>query len=184
MRVINLLPSSEQQALRQENLFHSFIRFLIFSAASYIILIAVMLGCSFYLQSTFLGVDADIKSNQAIIDRQDNNAIRQEVQKQNNIIVDYNNLSTASPKWSGVLSEFAKLVPSDVVLTSLAANTKTGKIDVLGVGTTRDAVLKLRSNINDSKLFKNINLPLENLQKPSNVVFSYTFYLADGALKK
>ncbi len=183
MRVINLLPLAEQRAIKQETLFRSFRKFLFFSLTTYILIIAILFGWKFYLQSTLVGVDVDIKKNQAIVDSQDNNAIRQAVQKSNNTVVDYLNFTATNPKWTNVLNELAEIVPSDVILTSLVANTKTGKIDILGVGLTRDAVLTLRSNIAASKTFKNINLPLENLQKPNNVVFSYTFYLAEGAIK-
>jgi Tfp pilus assembly protein PilN len=184
MKVINLLPQSEQKSIRQEKLFSSFRKFLLASAMTYALVIAGVVGWKFYLQSTLVGVDADIKKNQAFIDKQENDNIRKEAQKNNNTVTDYITLAKANPNWSNVLIELSRLVPSDVVLTSLAANTKTGKIELLGVGLTRDAVLKLRSNIAGSSTFKNINLPLENLQKPTNVVFSYAFYLADGALKK
>ncbi|MDB4939606.1 MAG: hypothetical protein JWO40_31 [Candidatus Doudnabacteria bacterium] len=183
MKLINLLPPSEQKVLQQEKLYGGLLRFLIASVVSYAIVIVVLIGWRFYLQSTLDNVDIDIKKNQALIDRQDNDTIRKEVQKTNNTNTDYINFAANNPNWSKVLIGFSKLVPKEVVITSFNANTKSGKIDILGVGLTRDAVLQLRSNIDGSPLFKNINLPLENLQKSSNVLFNFTFYLADGALK-
>jgi Tfp pilus assembly protein PilN len=184
MRVINLLPKSEQKALAQENLFTYFKRFVMFSAGSYVLLILILLGWRIYLNSTYSDLDGDIKRSQALIDRQDNDAARKQIQKYNNTSTDYLSLAAASPKWSKVLESFSRMVPSDVLITSINANTKTGKIDIAGVGLTRDAVLALRSNIAASQLFKNVNLPLENLQKPSNVVFNYSFFVADGVLTK
>lgn len=184
MKVINLLPQTEQKELQQEKLFRSFRKFLIACGVSYALLIAGLIGWKIFLTTTLANVDSDIKKNQALIDRQDNDAIRKEVGKINNTNADYLAFAANNPTWSKVLAAFSNLVPSDVVITSFNGNTKTGKIDILGVGTTRDAVLTLRANIANSSMFKNINLPLENLQKPANVVFNYTFYLADGALKK
>jgi hypothetical protein len=99
MRVINLLPKSEQKALAQENLFTYFKRFVVFSAGSYVLLILILLGWRIFLNSTYSDLDGDIKRSQALIDRQDNDAARKQIQKYNNTSTDYLCLSAASPKW-------------------------------------------------------------------------------------
>jgi hypothetical protein len=177
MKIINLLPKIEQKYIAQEKLAVAFGKFLAISAVSYAIIIAGLIGWRVFLQNTLDNVDTDIKTKQAIIDREGNDQIRKEVIKENAAISDYLNFAKTNPQWSTVMTAFSKLVPSDIIITSLNANTKTGKIDLLGVGLTRDAVLALRSNIVNSPLFKDINLPLENLQKANNVTFSYSFYL-------
>jgi Tfp pilus assembly protein PilN len=184
MKVINLLPQSEQKNLQQEKLSASLRKFLISSAISYGFIILLLVGWRFYLQGTLANVDSDIKKNQALINRQDNDILRKQVQKINNIDTDYLNLAKVNPQWSKILLAFKKLVPNDVLITSLNANTKTGKIDIIGVGLSRDSVLALRTNIANSPVFQNVNLPLENLQKANNVVFNYSFFIADGALTK
>ncbi|GAC1574107.1 MAG: hypothetical protein NVS3B9_5480 [Candidatus Doudnabacteria bacterium] len=183
MKVINLLPQTEQKIIQQEKFQQSFKKFLVACVLSYFLLSALLIGWRLYLMATLANVDSDIKKNQSIVDRQDNDTLRKQVMQINGTTTDYLTLTGSNPKWSKILMAFASLVPGDSIITSLNGNTQSGKIDIVGVGATRDSVLLLRSNIAGSPLFKNINLPLENLQKPTNVLFSYTFYLADGALR-
>lgn len=145
-------------------------------------MVAIFIAWRFYLQSTLSNIDNDIKKAEALISSQDNQKTKAEVEKNNNIVADYNNFTATNPLWSPVLETFAELVPDTVSIVNFSANSKTGKIDISGTGQTRDAVLLLRTNILASNKFRNINLPLENLQKPTDTPFNYSFFLAPGVL--
>lgn len=183
-RVINLLPGGEQQSLGYERRFMAVRRFVIWSAISYAILLGGLAYWRFDLDRTLQNVDADIDREKQLIAKQDNDQVKQQIVKDNNVLSDYNTFAAANPQWSGVLAQFAKLVPGDVIITSFNANTKSGKIDITGIAANRDSeAVTLRNNLAASPLFKSVNLPFENLQKATNVDFSYTFYLNDNILK-
>lgn len=179
MKVINLLPKTEQEHLDRKKLLITLRGFLLASVFSYALVVLILLGARVYLEKTLANLDYEIAEQLAIVSKEDNVQLQNQIDNINNITTDYNNLSETSPSWSNILEEFSKLVPEGIKVDTFNANTKSGKIDISGVGNTRDAVLALRSNIAKSEIFKDIDLPLENLQKPTDAQFHYTFYVAN-----
>lgn len=179
MKQINLLPKSEQKLIHQEKIYASIKTFMFWSFFMYIIVAFALVGGKYYVQYAASNLDADIAQQKAIIGKQDNVNLKKEIDNYNAIVTDYNQLTKNFPTWSKVVKAFADLVPPEIYLTNFSANTKTGKIDIIGVGGTREAVLELRDNILASPEFRNIDLPFENLAKAKNVSFHYTFYVKE-----
>lgn len=182
MKIINLLPPTEQRLLRKNRVFSSLKKFVWASVMTYIVVVLVLVGYRLYLQKNLSSLDNQINEEQQIISKGDNVALQKEITDINKTVSDYNRLVEENPKWSKVLEEFAKLVPDGIYITGFSANGSTGKIDIKGTGLTRDSVLALHTNIAASKIFKNVDLPLDNLQKPTNVQFHYSFFLQDKVL--
>lgn len=179
MKVINLLPQTEQEHLDRKKVLITLRGFLLASALSYAVVVAILLGTRVYLGNTLANLDQDIAKQLAIVSKEDNVKLQNQIDSINNITTDYNKLSETNPRWSNILEVFSKLVPEGIYVETFNSNTKSGKIDISGTGDTRDAVLVLRSNIAQSSMFKDIDLPLENLQKPTDAQFHYTFYVAN-----
>lgn len=184
MKIINLLPPQEQDLLRKQKVFYSLKAATAVSFLSYLVIVGILFGWRMYLASSLTSLDNQIVEQNRIISGQDNTELKKEADRYNFIAGDYKKFMAEMPEWSRVLAEFAALVPGDVQITSLNGNTVSGKIAISGKSRTRDSVLTLRSRIASSSYFKNIDLPLENLQKPTNVEFRYTFYLKDNVLIK
>jgi hypothetical protein len=179
MKQINLLPKSEQKLLHQEKIYASVKTFMFWSFFMYIVVAIVLVGGKYYVQYAANNLDTEIAQQKSIISKQDNVNLKKEIDNDNAIITDYNLLGKNVTTWSETLKIFSDIVPPEIYLTSFSSNSKTGKIDIVGVGGTRESVLLLRDNIIASSEFKDIDLPFENLQKSINVPFHYTFYLAD-----
>ena len=179
MKLINLLPPSEQKLIHQEKIFANVKTFLFWSFFTYAIFAGLLIGGKYYVIYTTSSVDSEIERQKAIISKQDNINLKKEIDRNNAIVSDYNTIAKNIEKWSSTLRTFANLVPQDVYVTNLSANTKTGRIDVNGVGGTRESVLLMRDNILEIDKFKNIDLPFENLKKERDVDFHYTFYLKE-----
>ena len=182
MKIINLLPPEEQKQLRQEKIFANIKIFFYFAIASYVLLFLSFLAWRTYILLNGSNLDLMVQRTQQLITQQNNDALKIKIQYNNNLVSDYNNLYPQSPKWSKILIEFANLVPNGVVLNSFNASSSDARIDIAGTAATRDEVLLLRQNIANAADFKNINLPLENIAKPDNVDFHYTFYVNDNVL--
>ena len=183
MRIINLLPKSEQDELKTQQIYVVLRKLLVFSGIVYVLVAAILIGYRFYMQSTLNDLGNQIDKQKAIISKQDNSAIRQEVNDDTAAVANYNHLVDVNPNWSGVLEELAKLLPPGVSITHLNVNTGSGKILISGGALNRDSILQLRLNILASKYFQNIDLPLDNLQKPANTTYHYSFSLTKDALK-
>jgi len=80
------------------------------------------------------------------------------------------------------LSELTSLVPSDVIINNFSYTKDKKVLIVTGHADSRTSLLAFKDSLNASKLFTNINVPLESLEKPFNVDFSITLTLVPEAV--
>ncbi len=183
MKKLNLLPSHKQSELYYEDLYHSVSVAAVLSAAILLLGILAQVGVWFYLDNKEKSVTADVETLKQQIDKTENAQLKQEIKLINNQMNDFESLAKLSPKWSAVLRAFSAQVPSGVKIGSFSAETKTGKIEISGYSPTRELVIELYNNINsDKENFRDIDYPLENVAKPTNVNFNYSFFIKEGIL--
>lgn len=183
MKRINLLPHHKQTELYYENLYHSVSVAAVLGVAILLLGIVVQVGVWMYLDSKEQSIIAEVETLKQQIDKTENSALKQEIRLINSQMQDFETLAKSSPKWSSVLRTFSSLVPEGVKISSFTADSKTNLIEVAGYSPTREMVIELYNNINaDKEHFKDIDYPLENVAKPTNVQFTYSFYIQDGVL--
>jgi len=183
MKHMNLLPKPKQQELHYEQLLHSVIVAIVISTVIMSLGIIAQLGVWTYFDRSQVTTMRSIKELTQAINKTENAELKKEIQLVNSQIKDFANLSTATPKWTVVLEAIAAQVPPDVTIARITADEKTGKIDIAGYSPTREQVIALYNNINsDQKHFKDIDYPLENVSKPTEVQFKYSFFIQDGIL--
>jgi len=182
MRIINLLPKAEQTLIKQEKILSTGRRGVIYAYLTYGLLLLILIGTRIYMQQNLPKLDSLIQRDQDILSKQDNTNFKNAINLDNATINDYLTLAARNPTWSKVLEQFAKDVPPGVEVQNLNASTSNGKIAITGTAETRDAVLQLRRNIIADPLFENIDLPLDNLQQPTNLQYHYTFFVKIGQL--
>lgn len=183
MKLINLLPKIKQMELRYESFFRGLLMIFILSLVSFAAVFISQLGAKFYLQAKGAAINAEITQLKSQVDKQENAGLKKKIQNINDIIADFNNLSV-SPKWSRVLKAFAPLPPSEVKINSFTIEPAKKSISITGNSPTRELVIELYNAIlNDKENFYNIDYPLENVAKGTNVNFHFTFYIQDKLLK-
>ncbi len=183
MKHINLLPKNKQTELYYEDLYHS--TKVAVALGVFILLLGVVsqVFVSVYLRNKENSQVTEIESLKQQTDKTENAEQKTQIRLINNRMQDFEKLAADSPKWSVVLRAFSSLVPKGVKISSFRADSKTGKISIAGFSPSRDQVIELYNNINtDKDHFKDIDYPLENVAKPVNVNFNYTFYIQDGIL--
>lgn len=72
--------------------------------------------------------------------------------------------------WTNFFVKFSKLMPDGLVLNNLIINNN--KILLAGSAKLRDQLLVLKNNLENSELFSNVEIPLENLLKKEQVDFN------------
>jgi|GEM_PF-4740359 len=169
--------------IKQERIFFNVRSATWFSIAVYVLLIGGLIGTRFYMQQNLGNLDNEIKKEQVIISKQDNVVLKNSISADNAAVQDYNNLAVLNPNWSKVLEKFVSLVPPGVEVQDFKGNTESGEIDITGTALSRDAVLQLRDNILNDPMFKDINLPLDNLQQPANLSWHYAFFVKTNLLQ-
>ncbi len=183
MKRINLLPKLKQRELAYERTLYSLS--VAATAGVVILILGVLLqfGVWTYLNNKMQASTAEIEQLKRVANKSENATVKEQIKKANSQISDFNSLLSKTPKWSKVLTAFAANVPYSVKITQFTADATKNEVTIAGYSPTRDLVIDLYNNINaDKNHFKNINYPLENVTKPTDVKFNFTFSIADGVL--
>lgn len=184
MREINLLPKSKQSELHYEKVLHALFKVVWISVMSFAVVFLAQLAVKLYLEGQLRYLQAKTATLRGQVDKNENAQIRLEINAINNRIADFKNLSDGTPKWSKVLKAFAVLPPSEVRIETFNLDFTKKMVSITGVSPTREKVIETYYNIlNDSKNFNNIDYPLENVAKPTDINFHFTFYVNDSLLK-
>lgn len=180
---MNLLPKPRQQELRYEKLFHNVSVAVIISTAVLLLGVVAQLGVWTYLERSQVTRARDIEELKQAINKPEQAQQKEEIKLANNQMTDFIALSGQTQQWSVVLEALANKVPINVKISRLTADAKTSRIDIAGYSPTRESVIELYNNINSDKdHFRDIDYPLENVSKPTDVRFKFTFYIKEGVL--
>ena len=183
MKRINLLPKARQTELAYEQTLYSISVAIAVAIVVLILGVILQFGVFTYLNRKSQASTAEIEQLKRVANKTENATVKEQIKKANSQVSDFNALLAKTPQWSKVLEAFIVNVPKTVKITDFTANSVKNEITISGYSPTRDLVIDLYNNINaDKDHFKNINYPLENVTKPTNVKFSFTFLMVDGFL--
>lgn len=183
-RIINLLPKEKQQELKYQAIASGMVKVWWISIGTFLIVVCAQLATKIYLEHQASQLAGSIEQFQQQVNKQDNAAIKVKITAINNSIGDAKTLRDESPKWSNVFKAFSDLPPQAVNITSFVVDSKNKSIAISGRAPTRESVIELYNNIlGDSKHFSGIDYPLENVAKPINNNFHFTFSVLDEVLK-
>jgi Tfp pilus assembly protein PilN len=185
MKRLNLLPRPQQKELAYERVFYSVGVAAAIAVVILLLGVVVQFGVYTYLNRKIQASETQIEELKRIANKSENATVKEQIIHVNSQIQDFANLNNKTPQWSKVLAAFVKNVPAGVRIVQFEADTAKKEIKISGYSPTRDLVIDLYNNINsDKEHFKNINYPLENVTQPANVMFNFTFMVADGVLVK
>ena len=174
---VNLLPEGEQKEIRLEKLTSHLLNFFVWIFLSLVALTLVFLATRFFLRSELKMVSEQIVQQRQVVSKEENQKLKMKLDDFNTDLANYVNLEKNHAVWSDVLVSFAQLVPPDVSIDSLVADRKSRNIKIAGFAKSRESVLKLRDYLLSSDYFEQVNFPLSNLAKPTNLSFHYSFYV-------
>jgi Tfp pilus assembly protein PilN len=161
---------------------------IVFIRLSIFMLLLVFVGqftTRFYIREIDHSYESQIEQLKLETDKQENADLKKQIQDINAIVADYNQLASSTPKWSAVVTAFAGHVPEGVKLQTFSADAAKLKIDIAGISPTREKVIELYNSIaGDTEHFANIDYPLENIARPVNVPFHFTFFIKEDFLRK
>ncbi len=181
---INLLPKESQSELGLRAWYRALLRVYILGAASFLFLIILFFSVTWYFALAEKGLQAEAEQLRTSAATEDTAKIKREVKSINGYIEDYISLSAAAPKWSQLLREFTVLVPAGVQIQSFTVDNVKKVVTVQGFGLTRQDVLALYDAVvANADKFSNIDYPLENVSKPTDINFHYSFTVKDSLLQ-
>ncbi|MBI5530056.1 MAG: hypothetical protein HY918_00970 [Candidatus Doudnabacteria bacterium] len=184
MKLINLLPKNKQRELHYEVMLHSLWVLVWATAFSFILVLMAQFGTKFYLQIEAGVYKAEIADLQGQVSKQENADIKKKIKAVNDTVSDFQNLANSSPKWSKVIKAFVVLPPPGTKINTFVVEPVKKTITINGLSSSRETVIQLYNNIlKDSAEFYNVDYPLENVAKPNNSPFHFTFSIQDSLLK-
>ncbi len=183
MKRINLLPKPKQNELIYEQIFHSVLVAVVIGICILLAGVAAQMAVWAYLDRSQVALIDDIDKLRRATDKTENAELKKQIQYVNSQMKDFEKLASQQPQWSKVLDAFASQIPEGVKISEFIANNADLEVDIAGYSPTRELVIELYNNINsDKEHFKDIDYPLENVAKPTDVQFHFTFHIQDGVL--
>lgn len=184
MKIINLLPIDKQKELRLNRLFGVVVSLVWLACATFILVLLAQIGTKVFLQGQEEGLKIVIDDLKAQASKEENAKIKNRIKELNDIVTDYRNLSASVPRLSKVIRKLAPLVPSEVNLSSMRVDSLKKQIDITGFSPTRELVIELYENVKaGAENFPNIDYPLENVARPTDISFHFTFNINPELLK-
>jgi Tfp pilus assembly protein PilN len=183
MKLINLLPKSENRELKLTLLGQQMINFWIYVSLSLIVFFILALAVNVFLRSEITKNNNVIESKKQELSSSNTQQLEARVQALNSQIRAIDNLRENHYNWSEVMLELSRVTPEDVRLNVVSIERASGKVEVTGNGLTRDAVIEFWANVKKSKYFRNINFPFSNLEQDKNAQFEYSFYVNFDSIK-
>ncbi|MDP3741455.1 MAG: PilN domain-containing protein [bacterium] len=182
-RYINLLPPDFQKQVKLEKLQSQVVSFGIWSAVSLLVFATILFASFVVLKQSLIGLAEEVAVQTKVLDEIKETSVRKEVEIYNNNLKNFETLAAARNDWSVVLMEIARTLPKDMTIDSLTINRLDKKVELGGHSRSRDQVLQFRKNLVSSSYFTNVNFPLANLEKPTDLNWKYRFFLNPAPTK-
>lgn len=169
MIIINLLSPEQKKELKIKRIYLA-IKEVVMLILLFTSIIAIMLGVSRYVLEEQLAdiIERNISTINA--GQQVNNQIIV-LNKKINLI---NDVQKNFKHWSVFFKKISQLTPDEIIYNSLKIYHQEAILELQGTAQTRQDLLKLQKNLEESQLFKKVDLPLNNLIEKENNTFNIT----------
>lgn len=178
MLFLNLLPSQFKTESKLKNLFWVVVR-----AGNILLFTAIIISASFYVSYKILDNFFDVVNNTSfLMQTQVENPI--EVKKVNRRINNVEDIQSRSFTWIGVFDAISHNMPRDIYIESLEIDKQKNKVSMQGIALTRQSLVYLKENLENSSQFTDMKFPLENILKKKDIHFDITFKFQSSKIDK
>jgi Tfp pilus assembly protein PilN len=130
---------------------------------------SLLLIARFILQNQFTRI-----VNETSLVTADNRILERKVEVMNNFIKDASVAEKQFQSWTPFVITLTRTVPAGVIFESITIDPEK-KVTLTGNAKTRSDLLQLKDNLEALEVVEKINLPVEDLVKPTNVPFKIQF---------
>ncbi len=174
---LNLLSPAKKLNLKKKKTFLQVTRFVSYSLLTLIFAFIFMKGTSFLINEEIASVTASIDTATRIPQTTEDTSLEAKITQYNNLVKSTNNKLAAYIKWSTIIEDFTKTVPSGIQLTYLGMDKTNKKIKLRGKANTRDDLVNFKNNLDDNKNYSNIDIPITNFLEKTDIDFTIDFNL-------
>ena len=162
---LNLLPKNKKAEIGLTQFYITLKNVIILMLLITIMVAIVLLATKAALQNHFNEIVA-----QSTLTTQYATSFNQGVQKFNKKLSTVEKIQQDYVAWTDFFIIISQLVPPDVTISSIDSNLQ--KTLIFGVAKDRNALLQFQQNLKNSNIFKNVETPLENLLKRTDIDFN------------
>lgn len=173
--MINLIPNQEKKEMTKAFYYRVVVLFLITIGASFLVLFVAILPAYFlsYSKKIIVNKKLEVQKNEPVplIDQETLSVIKELDNKLDLIENAENNKFTVSQKVVNaiILKKMQSIKITDIFYENDLNKGK--KISIQGIAPSREALLSFRLALESDTLFKQVNLPISNFIKGSNIKF-------------
>lgn len=170
---LNLLPPQERETIRINYLNRKIIilgGYFIFILFIFSIVLSVI-----FTTINFKAINAqnNLKETQNKLIFEGFENIQNQLKNANDKIKNVHQIQQNYKYYSVVIEEIIKIIPPDIKITAISANQN--QFEIKGFAPNRNLVADLKTSLEQSSHFKEINSPLANFLQAENVNFTFSF---------
>lgn len=138
-----------------------------------LILFAVLINATFiFISREMLNKDFErIKSQKQLI-HMHSQPFNIEVSEINRRMNKINQIQKEYTKWSETILELSRLIPNNVIISTIELNKTSDKFSIAGTAKYREDFISLKENLETSDIVFNLSSPLSNLLHQEDLKFS------------
>lgn len=168
---LNLLSPEKKKKLKEKETLFAFRYAAYFCLVFLVINFLLFYGAKLYLDHKLTSLKNEVSQTTLNLPSGQGTALNSTIEQINDNIILIASVQTDYTEWSDYLADFTALVPANISLTQLSLNQESGDIQISGHADLRDDFLKLKSNLDQTKIIADLNSPLSNLIKKDDVNF-------------
>jgi Tfp pilus assembly protein PilN len=172
---LNILPPEEKKEILSQKTLR---QVLTWGSSGLIIVLAFLaLLASIWLYSYIQlnSIQEIVSELEASPQNQNFKDIKKEIDGMNQQLQSFSKLQSQEKDYSFYLEKLTDLANPGIKLNSVSFDAS--KVNVSGQATTRDVLLTFKSALEGSSYFQNVNTPLSNFLKQTNIGFTFSFEL-------
>lgn len=174
-KLISLMEIDTEKAYNQEKI-NSAVTFLTSISVALVIFFA---GTFFVVWNLILimqnNYNKRISDFNVISSSENSTTLRENAAAFNDSIGQVSSLIKRETAWSPIVKEIISKTTDGVTINNLKLDDVSKNITLTGMARNREAINRLKTSFEDSKMFDSVNIPLNNLEKKADIPFSLTF---------
>jgi Tfp pilus assembly protein PilN len=180
---LNLLPPQEKYLLDQERFRRMIVFYGVAIMGALLFLAAIMGAIWLYVDIQLRATNDEFNSSQASMSGTDLKTQQDAVTALNNELKKISLAQNNQKKYSSLLASLAGLVIDGVRLDTLSIGAD-GAVSIEGYAQKREQVISFHDALEKSGLFANVDNPLSNLVKETDINFSFSCKISPTASNK
>lgn len=177
--MISLLPikTEEMYAYQKASTFITLISNMIISVSIFFVL--AFLSIYFLMLSLSQTINRSLANNSSSVASSEILLKESSINNINLLTSTAKEILSETPMWSILLEELQSRTIPGIIISTLNVPSLSGDISISGIAKDRITLNQFKKTLQDSQMFSNVVLPINNLEQKENLTFSISMHIKD-----